>query len=120
MFEFTTPNGQYRKINQNATQIEGGTVINEKQLLEKDFKGYQQILRQGIRNTQMIIVEIPVNKEYLPTYVNHSIDSYNNLFYFRVTAMAEEKGIPFISTVSNNYFLSDDEWADMKHLNFKG
>jgi hypothetical protein len=120
VLEFTTPNGQYKKIAQIATPIEVWTVINEKQLLEKDFRGYQQVLKQGKRNTQMIIVEIPVNKEYLSTYVNHSIDSYNNLFYFRATAMAEEKGIPFISTVSNNYYIPDDEWADMKHLNVKG
>jgi hypothetical protein len=116
----TSPFGHYI-VNVNVTSLEGQNTIHEKKLLQKDFDGVKQLTNLDGKNVRVVVVEIPVHERYLPVYVNDNPEEYYTLFFDPMAKLLYEKGIQFIQTITARQFVaSEDEWADMKHLNNKG
>jgi hypothetical protein len=89
--------------------------------MQKDFLGLEEIVDLDGNDLEVVIVELPVQKDYYKYYVNGSIDSYNNLFIVPLNGIIKERNVPFIPSITNdNLQLNDNCWYDSKHLNYIG
>jgi hypothetical protein len=108
-------------VDKNNIGIEGENTINEKALFTRDFVGLKQLISLNNLSTRIIVMEIPVHSIFLPLYVNQKTEDYYTLFFHPVESILQKKNIPFIMSITGDYFkVTDDQWADMKHLNYKG
>lgn len=116
----TTPSGHF-VIRASNLDMENQSIIKEEQLNSKDFNGLKRLTALNNSTTRIIVMEVPVNPNFLPFYVNNNPEDYNKLFYKRAKTMLDNRGIPFIATITGGQFAApDDQWADLKHLNYEG
>jgi hypothetical protein len=113
--------GYFKKFDNFVKDIKVWEAINEKKLMHKDFLGLKEIVDLAGNDLEVVIVEIPVQKDYYKYYVNGSIDSYENLFIVPLEGITKKRNVLFIPTITNdNLQLTDNCWNDAKHLNYIG
>lgn len=116
----TSPYGHFELV-KNATSLEGEITIHEKNLQQADFAGVKRLTNLDGPDVRVLVMEIPVHEKFLPVYVNSKTEDYYTLFFDPLTKLLNKRGILFIQTITGSHFtVSDDGWADMKHLNNKG
>ena len=115
-----SPYGHYR-LDIIDEDLEAGNRIDEEELRQKDFNGFSRLVKLKSDQLQVVVIEIPVHMDYLPVYVNNSLDQYYELFYNEIDGVTRQYDVPLINTVTGGLFISaDDGWGDMKHLNVIG
>ena len=71
--------------------------------------------------TQVIVVEVPVHRSFLPFYVEADPDKYHSLFIAPVAEFLAWRQVPFWQTQEEMQSLIPDRgWNDVKHLNTIG
>lgn len=115
-----SPYGHFR-LDIIGEDLEAGNRIDEEELRPKDFNGFSRLVKLKSDQLQVVVIEIPVHMDYLPVYVNNSLDQYYELFYDEIEEVTSRNDVPLINTVTGGLFTSgDDGWGDMKHLNVIG
>ncbi len=116
----TSPYGHF-ELAKNVTSLEGESTVHEKNLQQEDFAGVKRLTNLNGTDVRVVVIEIPVNEKFLPVYVNDKTEDYYTLFFDPLAKFLNKKGIQFIQTITGGRFsVSEDGWADMKHLNNEG
>ena len=112
---------QLRQQGNGVYQVQPIVKLPDFQISQKDINGLIQIINLNSSATKIIVVEMPVNPDFIAYYVRGGETGYKNLFLEPVEILLKNKGVPFIQTQP---IIADivppDGWIDDLHLNEKG
>lgn len=112
---------QIREKDNQIFQVQKKLKFPSFGLAESDLSAFLHFMDINSKETQIIVIEMPVHPDFLPYYVPGGKEGYENLFIQPIQKTLDEKGIPFIRTQP---YIADivtpDGWIDYSHLNEKG
>jgi len=86
-----------------------------------DRTGFKKLLSLNDKDTQVIIIEAPIHKRFIPHYIGETKESYIDQFLDPVSELTRSEGVLFWQTSATlENVLPDDVWLDLKHLNKDG
>lgn len=96
-------------------------LLTDYNLNPVDVEGFAQALRQNSTETRLLLVEMPVHPEFLPSYVDGSAQAYQDKFLGPIAGMALDAGVPLWLTQQEIApQVPANGWKDRRHLNAVG
>jgi hypothetical protein len=106
-----------QEIHYQAAAKDAQRWLQPYEIRQENVDGLEQVLDEQSVETQVIIVEMPVNQSYFDYFENGKSD-YDR-FVTQVASTTSSRDILFIRT-SDSLQVQDEGWWDRSHMNMKG